>query len=942
MSANSRSEDEGGGFVPLPTTDVYGVVAPTATWKFEGDVLVGHGQTPPWSAVSLPQAPAADFRLEVNLTIQSPSPEAPPAGSPRERPCIAEGNRYRYFAGEYAPGADAAILFRYHDRASYYRLEFSVRHREVALWHPFGGYLRVAPFPVQLGRPISVEVLAEGPRVTVLVDGKETLAYAEGEPQDEIPGGLAFAVYGATASFRVLECQDLGTTAPIAAEPAQQREFSYRQWRGQMWIWDRQEPIACFEARLTQLWGFAGNASGTQPFLSHLKLRPGCRPQLYTRASWSTYDLAGDTTLVGRAEDVAVAGSGTVCLELRFRTAGLDGALPATHCLRIRYDAANDVYRYEMAQTLTFPKNGSWYMDRLANVTGYSEDLPLGGRDSIRVEVADPYPYNSKTAGQGVENPWLAAGHQWAILRGDDGRNYRIPVNHVLDFKYNDNHWMMHPDESFYVLGPDPIVSPKFEFRNHGLPLSEGTCTWGYDYHFWIADLTWDWLLQGVEIRSEYCITGLPNDRAQKLLAESSIHPSFVYADDDREDFSLTPDVYAFPVARSPRTDFAELHSVCESQPERVWIGNYEMDPVVGRERPGSMRLVGPSRAVGEIPEYQIDPTAERYLLRAWVKTRGVTGTGPAIGLRETRRAAAGDWLIPGLLGDNDWQELTLVGAAPRCGQADICLQLDGDGTAWFADVELRPLGADEAAPAPMTSIPLSPPWEGPFFHLKCDEGIGVALHDASGHRHSARLYGPTWRDDDGPCVLFDGEDDFAASWTDPVHAWQDPAFTEGTGLSLGAWIKPGTIREPARQVLISHDTSYELFLEGRGPYYLGIRLRLREPKRHRRDHHDLEIATPALVPVDRWTHVAATITRGAAELHINGRKILSRPMSGWIRYYNSPEQMTPAIYLGGRIFWDGITARRMRHHYRGGMRDVRVFTRYLTDSEVRSEWVLI
>ena len=112
MSPKPVRSDEQSGFVPLPTTDVYGAVAPTATWKFEGDVLVGHGQTPPWSAVSLPQAPAADFRLVVNLTIQSPSPEAPPAGSPRERPCIAEGNRYRYFAGEYAPGADAAILFR--------------------------------------------------------------------------------------------------------------------------------------------------------------------------------------------------------------------------------------------------------------------------------------------------------------------------------------------------------------------------------------------------------------------------------------------------------------------------------------------------------------------------------------------------------------------------------------------------------------------------------------------------------------------------------------------------------------------------------------------------------------------------------------------------------------------------------------------------------------
>jgi hypothetical protein len=941
VSPKPSRKDEHSGLVLLPTTDVYGRIAPAATWEFEGDTLVGHGQTVPWCAVLGPQTPAANFRLAASLTIQLPSPEAPPAGSPRERPCIAEGNRYRYFAGEYAPGSDAAIFFRYHDRSSYYRLEFSTRHREVVLWHSCGGYLRVAPFPVQLGCPIAVEVLAEGPQVVVRIDGKETLVYAEGEPQDQIPGSFAFAVYGATTAFHILGCEDLGSPVSPTSEAAHEPKFSFRRWRDQMWLWDGQEPIACFEARLTQLWGFAGTAAGTQPFLSHLKLRPSRRPQLWSRLSWGTGDLSGEGLLVGRAEDVEVEGQGTACPELRFRTAGLDGALPATHCLKIGYDAANHVYRYEMDQTLTFPKNGSWFMDRLANVSGYSEDSPVGSRDNVKVEIADPYPYNSKTAGQGVENPWLAAGHQWAILRGDDGRLYRIPINHVLDFKYNDNHWMMHPDESFYVLGPDPIVSPKFEFRNHGMPMTEGTCTWGYDYHFCIADLTWDWLLQGVELRSEYCITGLPNNRAQKLLAESSIHPSFVYADDDREDFSLTPDVYAFPVARSPQTDFAELHSVCESQPERVWIGNYEMDPAIGRERPGSMRLVGPSRAVGEIPEYQMDPTAERYLLRAWVKTRGVTGTGPAIGLRETRKSTAGDWLVPGLLGDNDWQELRLVGAAPRSGQADICLQLDGDGTAWFTDVELRSLGSDEAAPTPMASIPLPPAWEGPFFRLKCDEGAGQALHDASGHRHSARLYGPTWRDDDGPCVLFDGEDDFAASWTDPVRSWQDPAFTEATGLSIGAWVKPGPIREPVRQVLLSHDTSYELFLEGRGPYYLGVRLRLKEPKRHRRDHHDLELATPALVPADRWTHMAATITRGAAELYIGGKRILSRPMSGWIRYYNSPEQITPAIYLGGRIFWDGITSRRVRHHYRGGMRDVRVYTRYLTESEVRSEWAL-
>src|SRR5690242_11364154 len=86
-------------FAAIPTTDVYGPIHPTASWEMDGQALVGRGRSAPWSAVLSKRAGPASFRLEADVTIQSPSREALSGGDEsRARPCVIEGYRFRYYA----------------------------------------------------------------------------------------------------------------------------------------------------------------------------------------------------------------------------------------------------------------------------------------------------------------------------------------------------------------------------------------------------------------------------------------------------------------------------------------------------------------------------------------------------------------------------------------------------------------------------------------------------------------------------------------------------------------------------------------------------------------------------------------------------------------------------------------------------------------------------
>ncbi len=65
--------------------------------------------------------------------------------------CSAEHSgqyRYRYYAGEFDWGSDAAVYVRYQERTACYRVQLSTEYQEMILWHGTGGYLQVVPCKV--------------------------------------------------------------------------------------------------------------------------------------------------------------------------------------------------------------------------------------------------------------------------------------------------------------------------------------------------------------------------------------------------------------------------------------------------------------------------------------------------------------------------------------------------------------------------------------------------------------------------------------------------------------------------------------------------------------------------------------------------------------------------------------------------------------------------
>jgi len=125
-----------------------------------------------------------------------------------------------------------------------------------------------------------------------------------------------------------------------------------------------------------------------------------------------------------------------------------------------------------------------------------------------------------------------------------------------------------------------------------------------------------------------------------------------------------------------------------------LWGYAGQWDTAVGRSGSCSLRVSGGSEAQpvhGGTAIY--GETGKRYRLRAWVRTRGVTGGGAYLRVNEvfcrwddvraSHRSGA-------LTGDNDWTRLD-VEFKPVAGDPFIVpgLVVEGKGTAWFDDVEL-------------------------------------------------------------------------------------------------------------------------------------------------------------------------------------------------------------------------------------------------------------
>ena len=146
------------------------------------------------------------------------------------------------------------------------------------------------------------------------------------------------------------------------------------------------------------------------------------------------------------------------------------------------------------------------------------------------------------------------------------------------------------------------------------------------------------------------------------------------------------------------------------------------------------------------------------------------------------------------------------------------------------------------------------------------DEGTGTEVADLSGHGHRGRLQGATWTTQGrfSGALTFDG----VGSVVVIPHS---PALDLADAMTLEAWIYPTAAQTGWRAVLQKDFDAYFLLAGSRaGP---------RRPGGGATFGTSTEVmTTPAVVPIDRWTHVALTYDAAVLRLYIDGLPVIRRP----------------------------------------------------------------
>ncbi|HEX2973282.1 MAG TPA: family 16 glycoside hydrolase, partial [Tepidisphaeraceae bacterium] len=585
-----------------------GPISANGTWKTEGKALVATGTAAPWTIQTGGDANWTDYKLSVKVTIKKPAPKStfPIISGEFDRYLPREDYpgawqhtgqyRFRYYAGEFDWGSDAAVYLRYQDRNDCYRVQLSTEYQEMILWHGIGGYLQVVPCKIEPGKTYALDVQAQGNHLIVSLDGKKTIDYWH-TCLPTLHGGIGLAAYNSTVAFQDVKVTAL--PAPATGAPAHQTRFTIRQWRTLQWIFDGNEPILQMEIEpgdddyqgQTLMWNF-------------IKLRPGYRPSYYVNVNVRNNNVK-TTRPINGLKGLKFGGDGTDRMTIDFDSATSDKGMLSHHTDALTFDRVRGVYRHDFNVDVTFAVDQQVY----------------------NLEFADPLTYNNKEPGKGVKYPWLPAGHNWGVFIGEDGKYTRHPITESIALD-NWNSWYMRSG-SFWMLYPDRAVCPVWEHNTPGERTYNGICHWGYDYH---QNFTWTdkqrKFKAGDHFHITYAMTGYPPEEGEKYFLQSKLAAKNENIEQPGKVINLmrVPSAYAFPVCDPAGTTFDQLVSSREPYVGWQFVGDYTIDNEIGRTDHHSLRLDGPASTDGQFYHHMLDSNAKRYLCTVWLKTKGVKG----------------------------------------------------------------------------------------------------------------------------------------------------------------------------------------------------------------------------------------------------------------------------------------------------------------------------
>ncbi len=615
----------------------YFTVHPVNLWRY---AIAGE---PEWT----------DYTLTATVTVQE---SAPLKGF---RPgCYF----FNYQWGREAIGSDAGLIVRYTDPDNYYMARISTGYDHLELWKTHGGVVRVAPCQFAPNRAYTIRVTASGRWITVAVDGKEIIRYAD--PVMPLRHGRA-GIGVRESRVRFDNIQVLPAAHSDTPLPVHEPQFSLRKWVDRDYIFDGDEPI-----------GFIFPGPNGLAF-AEVKLAPGLMPLLTPYAGMQSYSYAPEYTHT-------VTRKGKI-FAITFKLHEKDGGFACEADWTITYDPARG-YVWDKRAVVTVLKDKaltSW--PELDDPFFYQLVAPV--TDKLP-KCNDGLNYCLKQIADGTTVAYPAATHIWGDGVGgiENGPKMAIrPGGCVVTT----------------VDGWGVVTElPADNTHRH----TTGYCHWGLDQH--IKTLETKAPAQGDVYTGHVRFSLWTPERVRQEMARSvflqkAMKPTY--------DQTLSPYLIAHT---EPVNHCANLYPGLTGEAVRLWTGNYTIDRAVGRGDNSAMRVDAGTitkRLNGawgdDRPNVWLGPTywtgpylAPRYRFGIWVKAEAFTG-------KVVYQADSWDWVpearakfpvaraeLP-IQGKCDWTYLSFETSAPRQ-VFNWSLRIDpvGTGVIWVDDIDVTPL----------------------------------------------------------------------------------------------------------------------------------------------------------------------------------------------------------------------------------------------------------
>ncbi len=189
-------------------------------------------------------------------------------------------------------------------------------------------------------------------------------------------------------------------------------------------------------------------------------------------------------------------------------------------------------------------------------------------------------------------------------------------------------------------------------------------------------------------------------------------------------------------------------------------------------------------------------------------------------------------------------------------------------------------------------------------------EGAGTTVADSSGNGHTGTVANTTWTASGkfGPALVFNGTN---AKVTIPDAA----TLHLSSAMTLEAWVKPASVTPSWRDVIYKGDDNYflEAVYPGGGPA-AGVTT----------GSSDAFAGGSAALPVNTWSHIAATYDGANIRLYVNGVQVASQARTGTIAGSSNPLQ------IGGDAIYG--------QYFNGTIDEARIYSTALTAAQIQSD----